>query len=70
MVVGRAKPRRGFVSTSAYLAVSLNNMYVCKDNTYMTVVVYTSSNASVWRIRLVAGYRYSSRTMSRSFVRS
>ena len=25
MVVGRAKPRRGFVSTSAYLAVSLND---------------------------------------------
>jgi hypothetical protein len=25
MVVGRAKPRRGFVSTSAYLAVPLNS---------------------------------------------
>ena len=26
MVVGRAKPRRGFVSTSAYLAVPLSSV--------------------------------------------
>jgi hypothetical protein len=63
MVVGRAKPRRGFVSTSAYLAVSHNDLYVCKYITYMTVAVYISSNASVWRTRLVAGYRCSRRTM-------
>jgi hypothetical protein len=28
-MVERAKPRRGFVSTSAYLAVSLNDLCVC-----------------------------------------
>ena len=47
MVVERTKPRRGFVSTSAYLAVPLKDLYVYQNITYMTVMVYTTSNARV-----------------------
>ena len=44
MVVGRAKPRRGFVSTSAYLAVPLSSfdfiiLHICCQ---ICVIVYTS----------------------------